>query len=275
MQTMEAYLCWNFVMDLLVCTASALASGKDRLSFCLAGASLGTLYAGAAYYFPPLRIWPCAAAAGACMACISVRPNSRQKALRAVCALYAAALFASGAQLLVGPGQTAPASALAAAAGLALDLWLVRSRRMRLQTWDVQLILRTGSGLAKFRALVDTGNRLHEPISGLPVMIVEQKALQNALPPGFDAARALRQLPQGWRIAAYGVLGSGGKMPCFRPERLLVRCGERWLLAPDIWIAVYPGRIPGQTQALAPTVLGAVRPAQGPNMRVSHKNQGA
>ena len=264
METLEAFVCWNFVMDALVCAAAALACGREKGSACIVAAGLGTVYAAAARVFPGMAAWPFAALAGAVMALIAVRPRSLAVALRAIGALYAAGLFAGGAQLLLGQkGSPVIGAAAAALAGLGMDLWLVRSRRMRLHTWDVQLVLRTGSGCVRFRALVDTGNRLHEPISGLPVMIVEENALRRVLPTGFDAGRTLAELPPGWRMVAYGVLGSAGRMPCFRPEGLMVCSDGRWLSAPDIWVAVYPGRIPGQIQALAPTVIGTVRPAQG------------
>jgi len=273
MQTLEAFLCWNFLMDLIVCAAAAIGCGRDRLGSCLPAALLGTVYAVAVRQ----GILPAGKAAQAfaalCMACIAACPADLGQALRAAGTLLAASVFAAGAQLLA-PGNTIGAI-VAAIAGAGLDLWLMRTRRVRMQTWDVHLILRTGSGRARFRALVDTGNRLHEPISGLPVMIVEQRALGEALPAGFDARTAAAQLPQGWRMVGYGVLGSAGKMACFRPERLLVRCEGRWLLAPDIWIAVYPGRIPGQVQALAPTVIGTIRAEKGMGMRSAGRKQGA
>ncbi|MDO4739236.1 MAG: sigma-E processing peptidase SpoIIGA, partial [Eubacteriales bacterium] len=221
---MEGYLMWNFCMDLLVCAACALACGRDRLWPCLPAAVLGAAYALAAAKWTRLGGLPCAALVGASMAAISARPETLAMAARAVCALCAAGLFAGGAQLLVlqQTGHASAGALAAAACALGLDLWLVRSRRVRLATWNVQLILRTGAGVARFRALVDTGNRLHEPISGLPVMIVEEKALRGALPEDFDARRAADRLPPGWRLVSYGVLGSAGRMACFRPGRLMV-----------------------------------------------------
>ncbi|MDO4739235.1 MAG: hypothetical protein Q4A66_01060, partial [Eubacteriales bacterium] len=56
---------------------------------------------------------------------------------------------------------------------------------------------------------------------------------------------------------------------------LMVSYGGRWLLAPDVWVAVYPGRIPGQVAALAPTVLGAIRPAEGRPGREKGRKRGA
>ena len=264
MEQLEGYLLWNFAMDALISLAAAGACAGESRKNCLTAAAFGTAYALAArLWLPGLQRWPAAAIAGAMMALIAVRPESMSMAARAVGAFYAAGLFAAGAQMLAGQafGSSAAAALFSAAAGAGLCIWLGRERRMRLQTWDVVLFLRTSSGCVRFRALVDTGNRLHEPISGLPVMIVEEKALKRALPDGFSA-KDIGKLPQGWRVVHYGVLGGAGRMACFRPQRLLVHYAGRWLLAPDIWVAVYPGRIPGQVAALAPTVIGTIEPAR-------------
>lgn len=263
MVSLEAFVLWNFAMDALLCAAAATACSREGLRSSLAAAALGAGYALAARTGPAwLGDFPAAAAVGAAMALIAARPESLAQAGRAIGALYAASLFVGGARLLAANAVGGAAGMLCSAlAGVGLFVWLGRSRRARIATWDVLLFLRTSSGCVRFRALVDTGNRLHEPISGLPVMIVEEKALRRALPDGLDAHTAAQKLPAGWRLVRYGVLGSAGTMACFRPQRLLVSYGGKWLLAPDIWVAVYPGRIPGQVAALAPTVLGTIEPA--------------
>ena len=69
-------------------------------------------------------------------------------------------------------------------------------------------------------------------------------------------------LPPRFRLVAYGALGGSVKMACFRPDELLVCYGEGWLRAPDVWVAVYPGKMPGGAQALAPAVIGRIAPAE-------------
>ena len=261
MRTEAGYFLWNFAMDALLALCAARLFGRERPGPALLAGALGALYALIA------RRWlggvggMTLAAAG--MAAIAVRPRTAAELLRAMAALAAASLFAAGAQLLARQwGAAAPAAqAASAAAGAMLFLWTGRARRASLRAWDVQLVLRTQWGTARFRALVDTGNRLHEPISGLPVLIAEERVLRKALPPGFDAAAYARRPPPGFRLASYGVLGAAGRMACFRPRALLVSYGGGWLSAPDVWVAVYPGRIPGQVCALAPTVIGAIRGA--------------
>ena len=261
MDSLEAFVLWNFAMDLLLASSAARACAREAQMPCIHAAVLGTLYALAGrLWWPVLLHWLPAMLCGALMALMAVCPDSLNGALRAVSALVSVSLFMGGAQMLAANlfGSGFASAATGALAGALMYIWLGRVRQARMQTWDVQLFLRTKNGCVRFRALVDTGNRLSEPVSGLPVMIVEERAIRRALPEGFDAQEAARNVPRGWRLVSYGVLGGAGRMACFRPDRLLVRYGERWLLAPDIWVAVYPGRIPGQVAALAPTVLGTI-----------------
>ncbi len=249
----ETIFAWNFAMDMLLCLAAARCMGRVRPGACALAALIGASYALLAQKF--LAGWIGTLLVGALMAFVAVRPGDWREGLRASAALWSASLFCAGARLLIGPWG--------AMAGAGLFLWLASARKERLNSWDVLLFLRTGEGAVRFRALVDTGNRLKEPLSGLPVMIVEERVLKNALPPDFDAQSYAHRPPLGWRAAAYGVLGSAGRIACFKPDRLMVRCGERWLRAPDVWVGVYPGRIPGHACALAPAVLGRIEVGRG------------
>ena len=129
-------------------------------------------------------------------------------------------------------------------------------RKKRLVTWEVQVFLAAAGGEARFRALIDTGNRLREPFSGLPVLICERGVLSDVLPVGYDALPP-GDAPPGFRQIGYGALGGGGRLNCFRPELCLVDYGNGYLKSPDLWVAVYPGKMPGSVRALAPPVVGA------------------
>ena len=264
MRTWPGYFLWNFAMDALLAGCAARLCGREKAAPMLLAGLLGAVYAVTARGW--MRGLGGMALAALAMAATAARPRSAAELLRAAAALLGASLFAGGAQLLLrqwGSSDTA-AQAASALAGAGLFLWTGRARRARLQTWEVQLILRTEWGAARFRALVDTGNRLHEPVSGLPVLIAEERVLRRALPPGFDAEKNARRPPSPFRAVGYGVLGAAGRMACFRPRELLVSYGSGWLRAPDVWVAVYPGRIPGQVSALAPTVIGTIERAGRP-----------
>lgn len=89
-------------------------------------------------------------------------------------------------------------------------------------------------------ACIDTGNRLTEPLSGQPVLIANARLLRGVLP------------DTGFREVPYGSVGGAGTLRCFRPDRVYIDCAGRRTRAPDSWIAVYPERLPGPYQALAP-----------------------
>lgn len=89
-------------------------------------------------------------------------------------------------------------------------------------------------------ACIDTGNRLTEPLSGQPVLIANARHLRNVLP------------ETGFRSIAYGSVGGAGTLCCFRPDRIYIDTRSHRRRAPETWIAVYPDRLPGCVQALAP-----------------------
>ena len=108
----------------------------------------------------------------------------------------------------------------------------------------------------RISALIDTGNRLREPLSGLPVLIVSAKRIAPLLPPQFDPSRARWTLPQGFRLVGYDSLGGGGEMAVFRPDELLISYGDSYVMGPDLWVGVYPQEMPGRVEALAPGMMG-------------------
>ena len=93
------------------------------------------------------------------------------------------------------------------------------------------------------------------------MVIAEQSSIHQVLPPDFDAKEYESKLPMGFRMVGYGALGAKGKLLCFKPERLMASYGDAWMRAPDVWVAVYPGQMPGKVTALAPPVIGRVQPS--------------
>jgi len=106
--------------------------------------------------------------------------------------------------------------------------------------WLVRLRLSVDGRTARFPALIDTGNRLREPFSGLPVLIAEAALLKDILP------------KRGYRIVRFGALGGEGRMACFKPTAVWIEQGLRRRPVPEIWVAVSPTPLPGACRALAP-----------------------
>lgn len=115
-----------------------------------------------------------------------------------------------------------------------------RARRSRLTMPETRVEIVHRGRTAAFRACVDTGNRLTEPLSGQPVLIASAHLVREVLP---DA---------GYREVAYGSVGGAGTLRCFRPDRIYIDAPGRRRRAPDSWVAVFPARLPGDAQALAP-----------------------
>ena len=141
-------------------------------------------------------------------------------------------------------------------------LYLTRRGRLSQAASQVRLRIGTPMGSTEVSALIDTGNQLREPFSGLPVLIVSAARLGKILDPA--CLRNGGELPPGFRLACYHALGGGGQLRCFRPSSLSCLRGGRWLKSPEMWVALYPGRLPGGMEALAPACCaGAAEDGNG------------
>lgn len=159
----------------------------------------------------------------------------------------AACMFCAGAAaagfLSLGEGRTSPFALV----GIPLLLFLLRRRRHEKHAWNIEVYVEKDGLSATLPALIDTGNRLCEHESGLPVFIAETAAMPRV-------AEHVQQLPpEHTKTLPFGVLGSTGEISCFMPDRLeIILPGIGRRPAPPCWVAVFPGRIPGSTRALAP-----------------------
>ena len=145
---------------------------------------------------------------------------------------------------------------LSAASGLIILTAVLRKRVNICYRWNIEVMAECNGQSLCFDALIDTGNRLHEPISGLPVLIITDKLAQ----PGFYKDKALRSL-------AFGVLGSSGEIQAFRPDAVYIRQNAAYAKAPECYVAIFPGRLPGRVQALAPPDFTEVLEPLSPTFR--------
>lgn len=121
----------------------------------------------------------------------------------------------------------------------------------RTRNWMVTVSISFRGKQARFRALIDTGNRLREPLSGLPVLIAEEKLLN-----GLDFSGVK------FRNVAFGGLGGGGTLRCFRPEAVyLIQNGHKRRVS-DVCVAIYEGIVPGSARALAPPSFAVLHGGQ-------------
>jgi len=196
------------------------------------------------------------------MAAIALKPRDAGATVRASVIFLGASAILGGVQTLVTEsfmGRAPTVLLLSVAMGIGMVLWLFRIRVERVEKWEVEVIVRSSGRQVRFTALIDTGNRLHEPVSGLPVLIVEYAKVAALLPKGFCA-----DVPQtGFRRVAFGGIGGNGHLNVFRPDDVFVNYSDGWMRAPAIWIGVFPGYMPGGACALAPAVLGAIGAGAG------------
>ena len=119
-----------------------------------------------------------------------------------------------GVMALLGRGGFGlPPALLTALIGTAAVLFLAaRQNAQPVRAAEVEIT--SGGTRVSFSAAVDTGNTLTEPVSGLPVIVVERKALCGTVP------------KSGLRCVPYATVSGGGRLYAFLPERVRVNGRE-------------------------------------------------
>lgn len=196
----------NFLMDYLLLWATARFTGfTSSLSKLIIGALIGTLYSLVVFY-PALhhalaliyKIF-----FSAVMVFTAFYPLNVRNYLKALTYFYFLAFAAGGAMLgaihlidheahasvVVGGvivGQSVQYTFLVAAAGTLVLIALYGASILHRSILDsilyVPIVIRIGAKKIPLKALVDTGNNLKDPISGMPVIIAEFSAIADLLP---------------------------------------------------------------------------------------------
>jgi len=236
--TIEGFLAINLIADFVLLASVSRAFGLFSWRRVLAAdAACGAL---AALAGVRATMGPFVALASPALAALIITRRAAPKlwALFTLTLLGHALLCGGIARLL--PLAPELASPVCLGTGALLTLVVSAGRPPVSRDWQVTLCLRVGSRSARFSALIDTGNRLREPLSGLPVLIAEAPLVRDILP------------QTGYRTLGFGALGGEGRMACFRPDALWIDVGRRRRQGPDVWVAVSPTPLPGLCQALAP-----------------------
>ncbi len=236
--SIELYLAINFIADCAILgSVSRLLGLFDLRRVLLAGtisASCGALASSIPRTFLPLQ-----ASLVLTAALLPGRGCSARMRLTMALSLVCMAMLCGGVGLLM-PFR-GPMRAMAGIfTGAALTLPLFSAHPPNARSWQIRLRLCSRGRIVRFPALIDTGNRLREPISGLPVVIVEASLVRSLLP------------ERGYRVLSYGALGGQGRLACFKPECLWIERRGKLRRSPEAWVAVAPGHLPGDYRALAP-----------------------
>ncbi len=246
----------NLVVDYFILLAvSALFHRRDKRWRLLLAAALGALYA-SLLFFPQLGFLYTAGLKlvfSAAVVAAAFRFGGWRGFLKLLLVFYAVSMLFAGVlyavQLFFAPpglmvrngvGYLALSPLLLIGSGaacyIALSLFarLFHRRVHGEDLFDAQIT--AGGKTAHVAALMDTGNDLRDPISGLPVVIAEYRAVEALFPRGlrsfFRGGKNGGALPaegctEGWekrvRMVPYASVGRGGVLPAFRPDRLAFR----------------------------------------------------
>lgn len=155
-------------------------------------------------------------------------------------------------------------------------LWESAQERSRLARGLYSLRIGLGERSVDLPALLDTGNTLREPLTGIPVVVVQAAALERLLPPLVQEAvtagwAGLDHLPGSWavrcRLVPYRAVGRAtGLLLAFAPDELWLRSPgpPRWeRIMGLVGLTAEPLHPEGAYQALLPLALGAGKAWEG------------
>ena len=261
----------DFLMDLALLFAVERFGGfKTRPVFLVLAASCGGVYSlvslTAAGVF--LRLWYGKALFSLFMVWLAFPRLTLKQFFSAYLYFYVVGFVMAGAVLCLSWffrrsgwfeasfSYTAMGLSAAAVAALALSRWgrgYVR-RNLRFNGATEPVILWLNGKKTELTALFDTGNELRDPVTGLPVVIVEFDAVSSLLPPDFKAsflrfpeadrafsALSASPLSPRLRLIPFSSIGqSNGMMLGLRPDKLCFpQRGKKE--AKDVVICFYRG----------------------------------
>lgn len=263
-------LCFNFSLLYLAGRLSRLAPSGRRLTL---GALVGALYSAASLYpgLAFLMTLPAKLLAAALMVAIAFPTTLVRRFLFTLGYFCLTAFAVGGASLAVGyllggvgpaQGGSGPLGAdvvlpAALAAGVLLHWAVMAAReRERVLAWCVTCRVMVDGRTVEFPALVDTGNRLRDPLSNAPVVIAEYPALGALLPGSFatvwdralddpDLAAIVETLETAWaarvRVVPFSSIGrASGLLVGFRADEVAVGEPEDAVRRRDVIVCVSP-----------------------------------
>lgn len=172
------------------------------------------------------------------------------RALKAWPLVMAAGLLLSGcADLLMKKGVAA--AAVMALCGLAaMVVCAALERGLARDRGKLRLRVTLHGKSALLPALRDSGNLLRDGVSGLPVIVVPERALRPLLPSGVKT-NDLSTLPLGWYLVRVQTAGGSRALMCFHPEEAILLSGTRqWRVEAAVALSDFP-----EARALLPDVL--------------------
>lgn len=280
----------NFLFEYLLLWATGeVTRTPTRPAKLAAGACVGTLhyalYLLASFniipYYGLLRFLPTIILVSFLMVLAAFYPVAVKALPRILGYFYVVGFIAAGAGMagafLLGSTSTpAYTFGMFVAAGSILIIaelgWGIVHQRIIRNVYHLPVEIACGDKSVALQALVDTGNNLKDPLSLQPVMIVEQAAIKDLLPPPITAA--VEALEQGhlssldglvespewsirFRIIPFSSIGKEhGILIGFRPDAVHIRDGRNGPAVQPV-VAIHPRTLDpeGRYEALIPPIL--------------------
>ena len=242
----EWFLIQNLIMNALILTLSARLAviRTSRLRIFLS-AALGCTYAVCAYL--PWGRWllgllPRTAVCifMVLIVCRGIRNGDLRRIARVFGFVWLATFLLGGTgaglmYMLGSAGYGFPAALVTAVLGSTLLLFLTVQRNRSHESPTAELTIVCDKRAVRFNAVIDTGNVLVEPLSNLPVIVVEKRMLR-----GLERGRPARRI-------SFASVGGQGVLPAFFPDRVRINGKEC-----DACIAVYDGQLCMEGYGLIP-----------------------
>lgn len=191
----------------------------------------------------PGSVWLCFGRHG-CQACV-----------RCAVTTFGAALLCGGGMTMLLKTQADPWLCALAAGAMSLLMYLLAALLPTAMIDIRQVELLAGGQSVLLPAMVDSGNLLRDPITGLPVLVIPLKAAL-VLYPDIRDWWDRQRLPEGFRLLNVRTAAGSGLLPLFRPDGCRLYFNGRRQAA-ELLVAV-AGREYAGVQALVP--LAALPP---------------
>lgn len=255
---LESYLLLNACMNgALLCIALRWSGRRIVPWRTIVAAALGAVYAVVAYLpgMAVLRGVLCNIGMCGAMLLVAAKWSGFRAFMRTWSLLYCAAFLLGGIvhALLQAFGGLSPAWQLSILAGSLLGGILLRNTQRTRQTARAHLYICLAEASVRIEGLLDSGNLLHEPVTGLPVIVAPYEAVRSLLPEGCDPSR-LETLPPGFRLVQAVTAGGSRMLMCFHPTELILQDGRRY--TPIHAMVAISAQSPAEGPlALIPTIL--------------------
>lgn len=177
------------------------------------------------------------------------RAHGWQACVRCTLTTLLAGMLTGGAMTACLGMGLAPLSAGMLAVGLSLTAYLMMNLIPNVLMNVRQVELRVEDRAIILPAMLDSGNLLRDPITGLPVLVIPARAARTLFPDLGDPSR-LMELPLGFRLLNVRTAAGSSLLPMFRPDECRIYLNGSACKA-DLLVAV-AGREYGGVQALVP-----------------------